>query len=356
MATCLIALGSNLGDRGQTLERALKSLAQQNTRIIARSQWYQTPPVGGPPGQGDFLNGAITVETSLAPEELHAALKDIERSCGRQSTERWAARTLDLDLLLYDDLVLDTPRLTVPHPRMAFRRFVLAPAAEIAAGMVHPIIGWTIGELLDHIDRARPYVAVTGLSGAGQLELAQALVRQLGGQLLPDRASAASRLPGDDDDEGLHAHELAIIQERAALLDEKNLPEDGSLVASPFWFDESLAYAEVYNSESDRKHLKEALLRLQRSVVRPRLVVFLDPPLDYLSAHALAGSTAPSKNSLERLRRALWKVLRRPDVGPVLHAESTDPSQVLAEVIAAGQAMCDQGMSVYRPGDESAPS
>ena len=166
---------------------------------------------------------------------------------------------------------------------MAFRRFVLATAAE----MLPP--GWGASDhRLDHRGAARPPRSVTALCSGDRLarhrptRLAQALVQQLGGQLLPDRASAAERIPGDDDDKGLHADELAIIHERAAFFDEENLPDDGSLVASPYWFDESLAYAELYDSESDREHLKEALLRLRGSVARPRLVVFLDPPLDYL--------------------------------------------------------------------------
>ena len=95
-------------------------------------------PIGGPAGQEPFLNAAALLETSLPPAELLARLQRIELHLGRTRETRWAARTLDLDLLLYDNLVLNTPYLTLPHPRMAFRRFVLEPAAEVAPEMAHP--------------------------------------------------------------------------------------------------------------------------------------------------------------------------------------------------------------------------
>src|SRR5260221_497271 len=136
MAAALIALGSNLGDRQRNLDDTIAQLAAQSgIHHVAKSRWHATRPIGGPPGQREFLNGAALIETTLSPEQLHAALKQIEAAAGRNRGERWAPRTLDLDLLLYDDRVIDTPDLTVPHPRMAFRRFVLEPAAEVSPAM-----------------------------------------------------------------------------------------------------------------------------------------------------------------------------------------------------------------------------
>ena len=134
-------------------------VAQPQIAVAAVSCWRETAPVGGPPGQPPFLNGALLAETSLAPHDLLAALQQIENDLGRRRAERWGPRTIDLDLLLYDELVLDTPSLTLPHPRMAWRRFVLEPAAEVAGAMLHPTIGWTIARLLEHLNTARPYVA-----------------------------------------------------------------------------------------------------------------------------------------------------------------------------------------------------
>src|SRR5690606_10760471 len=109
---------------------------------------------GGPAGQPSFLNGTVLLTTTLSPEAVLAALEQLETEAGRAREVRWDARTLDLDILLYDDLCLRTSRLMIPHPRMAFRRFVLRPAAEIAAEMVHPEIGWTMEQLLMHLETA----------------------------------------------------------------------------------------------------------------------------------------------------------------------------------------------------------
>jgi 2-amino-4-hydroxy-6-hydroxymethyldihydropteridine diphosphokinase len=156
----LIGLGSNLGDRKAHLDWAVASLsAIEGATLRARSTYQETAPVGGPGGQGTFLNGAAALETSLEPETLLGWLHAIEQDEGRVREERWGARTLDLDLLLFGDRVVDTPRLQVPHPRMALRRFVLAPLAEIAADAVDPMTRRTVADLLANLDRRPSYLA-----------------------------------------------------------------------------------------------------------------------------------------------------------------------------------------------------
>ena len=127
MAHALIALGSNLGERAAQLTRAIDAISRlPNTQLLARSGWNPTAPVGGPTGQGAFLNAVVLASTSLDPLQLFVELQRIEIALGRVRGERWGARTLDLDLLLYEDVELHTANLTLPHPRMSFRRFVLA--------------------------------------------------------------------------------------------------------------------------------------------------------------------------------------------------------------------------------------
>ena len=149
MATAYLALGSNLGDRRANLEAALAALrANTAVRVLAVSGFIETEPVGGPPGQGAYLNGAAAVETDLEPHALLTECKRIEKSLGRREGPRWGPRIVDLDILFYGALVLDTPDLTLPHPRLRERRFVLEPLAEIAPDLVDPVTGLTVGELL----------------------------------------------------------------------------------------------------------------------------------------------------------------------------------------------------------------
>ncbi|WP_374328868.1 2-amino-4-hydroxy-6-hydroxymethyldihydropteridine diphosphokinase [Azonexus sp.] len=131
MAIAYIALGANLGDPASTLRTAFAALAElPDSRLLARSALYLSAPVGLT-GQPDFVNAAAHIETTLPPEALLDALFAIEQQFGRLRGERNGPRTLDLDLLLYDQQVISTPRLTLPHPRLHLRAFVLLPLADL---------------------------------------------------------------------------------------------------------------------------------------------------------------------------------------------------------------------------------
>ncbi len=144
-----VALGSNLGDRAATLDRAVRRLrAEPGVRVVAASGYYETPPVGGPAGQGPYLNAALTLLTDTPPAELLGLLHHIERQAGRVRTVPDAPRPLDLDLLLYGDLTIHSDDLTVPHPRLHQRAFVLVPLAAVAADWVHPGTGSMVADLL----------------------------------------------------------------------------------------------------------------------------------------------------------------------------------------------------------------
>jgi 2-amino-4-hydroxy-6-hydroxymethyldihydropteridine diphosphokinase len=151
MSPCAIALGSNLGNCLEILEAALVSLDETpGISLVARSSWYVTTPVGPP--QPDYLNGCALLETTLTPAVLMQTLLQIEAKFGRVRRERWGARILDLDLLLFDYVTLQTPELTIPHPRMNDRAFVLVPLAEIAPTWIEPITGLSIATLVAKLD------------------------------------------------------------------------------------------------------------------------------------------------------------------------------------------------------------
>jgi 2-amino-4-hydroxy-6-hydroxymethyldihydropteridine diphosphokinase len=353
MATCLIGLGSNVGDRRRTLDRALELLDRlPAVQVIARSRWHETTPVGGPPGQGPFLNGAALLETALEPLPLAMVLWEIEAQLGRVRRERWGPRTLDLDLLLYDQLAIDTPLLRVPHPRMTWRRFVLEPAAEIAPSMVHPTIGWTIARLLEHLSTSFPYVAICGPAAVGKGRLARRLVhernrrRLASARLVADPCSppgpgqppilpptnaaivagpprhAPAPGPGLEWSSIARQREIEFIERRARLV-ASDLPVwrwPGGLALGDFWLDQALAYAETSLSAADLAVVTNALAQRAARVVPPKLLVVL-------------GST------LDRLGPALADLARRPGRGPALFFKDPDLDRAADEVHAAIDAM-----------------
>lgn len=148
--TTYIALGTNLGDRQANLQAALAALPPQ-VLVTAQSHIYETEPWGYA-DQPAFLNMVIRAETELAPEALLSFLKGLEQTLGREPGPRYGPRKIDLDILFYDDLVLDSPPLVIPHPRLHERPFVLIPLADVDPDHIHPVIGETTWMMLTTVE------------------------------------------------------------------------------------------------------------------------------------------------------------------------------------------------------------
>jgi 2-amino-4-hydroxy-6-hydroxymethyldihydropteridine diphosphokinase len=151
MAQCAIAFGSNLGDSLTIIENAINELKEiSELTFVSCSSLYKTKPIGPP--QPDYINGCAIFNVKLKPEVLLTKLLEIEQKFGRTREIYWGPRTLDLDIILYDNLILETPSLQIPHPRMRERAFVLVPLAEIAPNWLDPVTKLNITQLLEKID------------------------------------------------------------------------------------------------------------------------------------------------------------------------------------------------------------
>jgi 2-amino-4-hydroxy-6-hydroxymethyldihydropteridine diphosphokinase len=164
MRRTAIGIGSNVGDRLANVRKAVRAIAERVGTVSAASDVYETPP-WGVESQPRFLNACVVAETTLAPMELLSELKEIEQALGRKKRGRWGPREIDLDILLYEGVEMDEESLSIPHPCMGERAFVLVPLAAIAPDFVLAATGKTIAELLRALpdDAARGIVRIAGI-------------------------------------------------------------------------------------------------------------------------------------------------------------------------------------------------
>ncbi|GJQ58693.1 MAG: 2-amino-4-hydroxy-6-hydroxymethyldihydropteridine diphosphokinase [Candidatus Scalindua sp. AMX11] len=155
MINVYLGIGSNLGNRKKNLDDAVARIAAfDGVCLITRSGYYETDPVGGPQ-QPDYLNCVVAVQTEIEPVQLLRMLKRIEKELGRRPGVRWGPRVIDIDILLYDDMVINHEDLKIPHERMHERMFVLEPLNEISPDLIHPVLKKSIFELLCHCKQSK---------------------------------------------------------------------------------------------------------------------------------------------------------------------------------------------------------
>ncbi len=252
MVVAYVGLGSNLGDRAAALTQALEAMdADSRMRVVRCSRFIETEPLG-PAGQGRYLNAVAEIQTDLPVRRLPVVLRSIEDRLGRVHGEKWGPRSIDLDVILYGDAVVDEPDLHVPHREMHLRSFVLAGLCEIAPGLVHPVLGETVDELYRRLgggdyalDAARPQlVSVAGVIGVGKTTLAEGLSAAMGGLLLRepyDTNPFLAAVYGGNHDLALDS-QLYFLAGRMEQLDREGLSA-GALAFTDYVFDKELIYA-----------------------------------------------------------------------------------------------------------------
>lgn len=340
MATCYISLGSNLGQRHRLLDEAVRLLDDSaRVRVVQVSRYVETEPVGGPEGQPAYLNAAARLETTLSPGGLLGRLHEVEGRLGRVRTDRWGPRTIDLDLVLFEDRVLRTPALTVPHPRMHLRRFVLEPLAEIASGAVHPLMDTSVGGLLSRLGRHPHYLALAGLIGAGKTSLGRAFAGALGARSILETLDEQQLASFYDDPAGRGlSMQLEFLRQRTRALDESGLSAGKGWVVSDFWFDQSLVFSKVLLAEPNRRRYRDLWAEARAKVLDPTVVVWLDVPtellLERIRRRGRAYESRIDREYLDRLGEAYQEHLEASKSVPLYRVDAARPAEVLDELLA----------------------
>ncbi len=350
MATSLIGLGSNLGQREDLISLALARLdAEPNVSVTMSSRTYETVPIGGPAGQGLFLNAAAVLETDRSAKGLLRLLQQVEMDLGRRRSVRWDARCIDLDLLLHDNQMCTTEELILPHPRMSFRRFVLEPACEIAPTMVHPASGWILEDLLEHIRGHHNYVAVTGPKTVDTGRFVEAVERRLKEQhailprlILVPQDSVPKVVAKEDAASAKPDLRLEFWSPKSDMHGGTYWTDKETLLISNFWLGQAVTTTDSYLDRERYKEAQQQLPTYAKNAFTPKLLIVLDPPDQEgkvpVNKLGITNQTLPSNRSVLTTMETRFPE----DQGPCLRlkcATKRKTQEAIEEVVASILAM-----------------
>ncbi|NER12595.1 2-amino-4-hydroxy-6-hydroxymethyldihydropteridine diphosphokinase [Leptobacterium flavescens] len=294
-----ISLGSNLGDKLAHLKNAVQLLSEKAGNIVSCSTVYQTPAWGF---EGDdFYNACLSLNTELTPEALLSVILEIETSLGRlrSDSKEYTPRTIDIDILFYEDEIIDKKDLKVPHPHLHKRKFVLAPLSEIAPGKIHPQMQKTIGQLLDEceddaeITKAElsiwktgkgdfsrfNFIAIEGNIGAGKTTLATKIANDFNGKLILERFADNPFLPKFYEDRQRYAFplEMSFLADRYQQFSDDTSQFDlfRDFMVSDYDIFKSLIFAKVTLQEEEFKLYRKVFNFMYKEVRKPDLYVYL---------------------------------------------------------------------------------
>ncbi len=282
--TAYISLGSNLGDRKENIDKAIRMLAEnEHVEFVSVSELIETAPLGQAE-QPDYINAVAEIQTSFNPEALHKTLIEIENSLGRQREEKWSPRTIDLDLLLFEDKIIDTPELTVPHPQMHLRSFVLQGICRLNPNVLHPVMNVSVDELAARLNGGnfifepdRPQlISIAGNIGVGKTTLAKQLAGRFECQTLFEPYDTNPFMPevyAGKNELALNS-QLFFLTSRVEQLGRNNLA-DGKICISDYIFDKELIYAKALLDTRQLELYEEIYQPFATKVTTPVLVIYM---------------------------------------------------------------------------------
>jgi 2-amino-4-hydroxy-6-hydroxymethyldihydropteridine diphosphokinase len=284
MTTAYIGLGSNLGDREKSIQSAVKMLAEiDNIKVLRVSDIIKTAPLGGM-NQPEYRNAVAEIETSLSAKDLHKRLVAIETAIGREKIEKWASRIIDLDLLLFGADVINYPDLTIPHPQMHLRSFVIKGICQLNSDLLHPILKEPATELAKRLNgqdfvfnpNVTQLISIAGIIGVGKTTLAKKLSNLLGCKLILEPYDKNPFLPqvyAGKKELALDS-QLYFLTSRTTQLNRKVLAT-GQLIISDYIFDKELIYARSLLNPRQLSLYEKTYPPFAVQVVRPVLVIYL---------------------------------------------------------------------------------
>jgi 2-amino-4-hydroxy-6-hydroxymethyldihydropteridine diphosphokinase len=332
MPLAYLGIGSNIGDRISYIKKALVAISKlTKTKITKISSLYETEPYGRK-DQPWFINLALEISTELNADELFKKCKLIETKLGRQKREKWAEREIDIDILLYDDLIISTPELQIPHPDMHNRRFVLIPLSEIAPDVIHPVFKKSVSELLieckdttriihipqkiDFKNIIEPevkeirYIAIEGVIGAGKTSLAKMLGERLNAKVVLEQYYENPFLEKFYQNRERYAFQTQIFfllsryKQQMELLQRDLFYE---YLITDYIFDKDKIFAHI-NLKGDELKLYEMLVSLlEKNIPVPDLVIFLQSSVERLMQNIRKRGRPYEKNISEDYIRELYE-------------------------------------------------
>jgi len=341
-----VGLGSNLGDRKKTIDTAVKLLNHTNgVEVLRTSKIIETTPLGLT-DQGDYLNAVAEIKTSLAADDLHEKTKKIETSLGRIQTEKWTARTIDLDILLFGSEVIETIDLTIPHRQMHLRTFVLAGLTELKPDLTHPILTDTVKTIAARLNGNNFFlnpdspqlICIAGLIGVGKTTLAEKLARILRCNFLREPYSKNPYLPkvyAGQRDLALDS-QIYFLNNRVTQLDKTTLTA-GQITITDYVFNKELIYAELGLNADQLAEYKKEYYQLADRIFPPVLVIYL---------------TDSAENCLERIhnRNRPYEQQMQPKFLKTLkaHYENMFRKWEISPIITISPAQCTDDSSVEK--------